>query len=86
MTTMFDNCSEHEKEMYTSAYNVISKLEKWEFLKSYEPPYGLGFMWDNNPLIEEIMTAINNEYGGGHSGGSLVDTMRKMQQVAKNMS
>jgi hypothetical protein len=83
---MFDNCSEHEKEMYTTAYNAINKLEKWEFLKTYEPPKERGFMWDTNPLIEEIMTAINNEYGGGHSGSSLAITMRKMKQVAKNMN
>lgn len=83
MPHLFNDCSERERLMYLSAYDTICELEAWEFLETYEPPEGKGFMWDNNPTVLNIMNKISNNYDNNHSGGSLACTMRKMQQIAK---
>ena len=85
MSSLFDNCTDNEKYMLTSAYHTIHNLEAWEFLKSYEPPANSGFMFDSNPQVLTIMNAIC-QVNPDHSGSSMAFTMRKMQQIArKNM-
>lgn len=83
MTSMFANHPEHEREMLESAYNAVTMIEAWEFLKNYDPPQDRGFMWDSNPHVIEISNKINELYGG-HSGASLAFVMRKMQSIAIN--
>tara|TARA_B100001175_G_C19495376_1_gene634959 strand:- start:1382 stop:1630 length:249 start_codon:yes stop_codon:yes gene_type:complete len=82
---MFENYSDHEKQMLESAFNAISQIEAWDFIKNYEPPENCGFMWDSNERVTEIMNKINELYGG-HSGASMAWTMRMMQNIAKNTS
>lgn len=79
----FNTYPEYQREMLMSAYNVITTMEKWMFLKSFEPGDG-GFMFTDHPEAIEISNEINNAYGGGHSGASLAMTMRVMQKIAKN--
>ena len=83
MTSMFANHPEHEREMLESAYDAVTMIEAWEFLKNYDPPQDRGFMWDSNPRVNEISNKINELYGG-HSGASLAFVMRKMQSIAIN--
>lgn len=80
---MFENYSESERLMLQRAYNVITTMEKWSFLKEYQPPLDKGFMWDDNKTVIEIMNKINNDYSC-HSGSSLAYVMRIMQTIAKS--
>lgn len=80
---MFDNYPESERPMLQSAYNVITTMEKWSFLKEYQPPQDKGFMWDDNETVLEIMNKINDDYSY-HSGSSLAYVMRIMQAIAKS--
>lgn len=79
----FSTYPEHEREMLISAYNVITTMEKWMFLKSFEPGDG-GFMFTDNPEVTEISNEVNKAYGDRHSGASLAMTMRVMQKIATN--
>lgn len=74
--------SESYKKMVSSAYKVISNLEKWKFLKEFYPK-DTGFMFCNNDTVIDIMNNIDQDYQG-HSGGSIALTMRVIQYIAKN--
>ena len=78
---MFDNYSQNEREMLESAYGVIERLEKWEFLKTFEPGHG-GFMFSRDAVVQLITQEISKEYNY-HSGSSMGITMRVMQEIAK---
>ena len=79
----FSTYPEHEREMLISAYNVITTMEKWMFLKSFEPGDG-GFMFTDNPEVTEISNEVNKAYGDRHSVASLAIIMRVMQKIAIN--
>lgn len=66
-----------------SAYEVITKLDKWA-LFDVEPPADKGYMFWNDPEIKALENAINNAFKGGHSGASMGFTMRSMQHIHKN--
>lgn len=66
----------------SSAYNTITEMNKWDFLKNYNPDEECGFMFDQNEEINNIKTKINENYNG-HSGCSLAITMRHMHEIAK---
>jgi hypothetical protein len=83
MSNLFDECDENEKKMLQSAYNVISRMEMWDFLKNYTPPKDTGFMFDNNSKINDIQEQIQKAYDYNHSGWSMAFTMRKMEEIAK---
>ena len=78
---MFEEYSENEREMLTSAYNVITRMEMWDFLKRYKVDPNKGFMFDNNDVIGRIMLNIANDYDN-HSGSSMAYTMRVMEKIA----
>jgi hypothetical protein len=66
------------------AYKAVSLAEGWEFLKTYQPEAGKGFMFSNPPpKLEQINTKIHELYDG-HSGGSYGWTMRQIEDIAKN--
>lgn len=85
---MFDDYENTEKytdgelEMLRSAYNVISRMEMWEFLKRYEPEPDRGFMFDRNEEINKLEIEIAREYDN-HTGSTMGITMRMMQKIAK---
>ena len=83
MAERFQDCTEYEQKMFLCAYNTITRMEKWDFLKNYEPPELSGFMFDRNATVNEIMSQIAEDYNYGHSGSSMAFTMRKMQEIAK---
>lgn len=73
----------HEREMYKSAYDVITRMKMWEYLRDFDPGDN-GFMFSrNDENIMNLMNEINKNYKGGHSGFSMGFTMRKMQSIAK---
>jgi hypothetical protein len=79
------NLPSWDREMIGSGYQAVSAVEGgWEFLKTYEPPEGQGFMFSTPPpKLKEIDDEISKRYGG-HSGASYAMTMRTLQYIAKN--
>ena len=76
----FSTYSEDSQQMLTSAYNVITKMEKWNYIKETQPGDG-GYTFTKNEELINIMNEINNDYQY-HSAVSLGWTMRIMQQIA----
>jgi hypothetical protein len=56
------------------------KIDVWEYLSTYEPPHGEGFMFSRGDLVVE---AVQYNMQVGHSGGSMALTMRHLQLLAK---
>ena len=69
-----------DREMISSAYNVIHKLEGWQKLQTFRDG---SFMFCIDGKIKNIMSAVADNYGL-HSGSSLGLTMRIMEYIAKN--
>ena len=78
---MFEDYPEDERDMLNSAYDVITRLDKWSYLKEFDPADG-GFMFSRDPVANLIMQEISNDYGG-HSASSMSVTMRIMQKIAQ---
>ena len=92
----YDNCEppvefhkfindSYEADMLESAFKAISSVKDgWDFMKTYEPPEGEGFMFNRNPpaKLQEIEAAVLKA-DSGHSGASFGFTMRVMQRIAK---
>ena len=72
--------SKFEATMLQDADNAITKCELWEWLATFNPHAGEGFMFTNHPNLNKIIVAMKYE---GHSGASFAWTMRTMQTVAK---
>jgi hypothetical protein len=68
-----------------SAIEVINTLDKWEFMRTYEPPFNYGYMFDTNATIQEITSKIV-EGNPGHSGASMSITMRTIKFLSKHGS
>jgi hypothetical protein len=72
-----------ERKMLENAYQAISELELWDWLKMYEPGER-GFMCsddDNILIISEKMQLLPNP--PNHSGSSFGYIMRTMEYIAK---
>jgi len=72
-----------DRNMIQSAYQTVSRLNKWDYMRRYDPNSETGYMFDNDPTIREIISTINED-SPLHSGASLVYTMRRVQHIAKN--
>ena len=72
----------HTLHMVRSAYVVVSRRGAWKTLHDYIPDPERGFMYTNDRPILEIMRAIDDDDAIGHSGGSLVYTMRHIHYIA----
>lgn len=61
---------------------TISKkeIDVWNYLSTYEPPTGQGFMFSRGDIVVE---AVQNKMQVGHSGCSMALTMRHLQLLAK---
>jgi len=71
-------------ECVESAYKAVSLAEGWDFLKTYKPEAGKGFMFSNPPpKLQQINIKIGELYDG-HSGSSYGWTMRQIEDIAKN--
>jgi hypothetical protein len=69
--------------MLKSAFNVITNLEEWQYIKN-NPPGVNGYSFSNDEKIKFIMNKINEDYPG-HSGSSIAITMRIMQEIANKL-
>ncbi len=70
------------KTMVEDAYNAVSKTEGgWEFLKTYEPESGKGFMFSSHEMLGRISS--NMKMHDMHSGSSYAWTMRQVEYIAK---
>ena len=78
---MFEDYPEDQREMLNSAYDVITRLNRWSYLKEFDPGHG-GFLFSKDPVANLIMQQISNEYDC-HSGSSMSITMRIMQKIAQ---
>jgi hypothetical protein len=71
---------QHSKQMLEDGYNTISNLELWDWMKTFVPEEGKGFMFSNH----ENITKIGNAMKTGHSGSSFGWTMRNLEAIAKD--
>jgi hypothetical protein len=71
--------AKEDAPMLSSAYNVIKKNEAWNILKNFDEE---SFMFAKGKDVNNLMNKINDDYDGGHSGGSMGYTMRIMQYIA----
>ena len=69
------------RAMVLSAYKAVARAEAWSLLRNFT---GDSFILSVDPQITDLMTRVDNEYSGGHSGASMGCTMRHMEYIAKN--
>jgi len=82
MNPNFDIISDQQiRSMVQSAWTTLTP-ENIEFLKNYNPPNNVGFIWNSNPDIEKMMERIDQTYPG-HSGTSLAYTLRILQSIIR---
>jgi len=73
--------SEHTRDIIESAYNTICNMNEWDFMRRYKPSNETGYMCDRNPRVVNIICKIDENFQG-HSGSSLMITMRCIQKIA----
>jgi len=56
------------------------EINVWNYLSTYEPPRGEGFMFSRGDLVVE---SVQRNMQVGHSGSSMAMTMRQLQLLAK---
>jgi len=78
---VFGFVSEDKRIMYESAFNAITQLELWNYMKNFK---GESFMLSNDKEVNCIYSKIENLGYYEHSGASFGVTMRIMEYIAKN--
>lgn len=56
------------------------EIDVWNYLSTYEPPTGQGFMFSRGDIVVE---SVQRNMQVGHSGSSMAMTMRQLQLLAK---
>ena len=69
-----------QRIMYESAFNAITQLELWGYMKNFK---GESFMFSKDKEVENIYKKIEDLGYVGHSGGSFGCIMRDMEFIAK---
>jgi hypothetical protein len=64
-------------------YDAITELNLWDWLSTFTPEDGKGFMFTQNSEITQIMLH-NKVESDMHSGASFAWCMRHMEVIAKN--
>ena len=67
--------------MLKNMYDAIEKLNLWNWLYSFSPEEGKGFMFSFTPEIQLIGIETDSM---GHSGASFAFCMRHMEKIAKS--
>ena len=62
------------------AYDAITQLNLWEWLRDFTPHPNEGFLLTAHPNLDLISEALKDD---GHSGGSFATMMRVMELIAK---
>ena len=76
--TLYDN---YESKLLRDAHEAITKCDLWDWMRSYTPQEGLGFVFTSHPNLDAINKAM--KMMDDHSGGSYGWTMRQMESIAK---
>ena len=71
---------DYDKEMFSDAYDTVSSLNLWDWLRDPTNPGDGGFMFSASNEITQITNAMKFT---GHSGSSFGFTMRVMEKIAK---
>jgi hypothetical protein len=74
---------ESDRMMVRHAYQTVTRLNRWDYIRRYDPSRETGYMLDHDNVIAEIAGAINDDWPN-HSGFSLAYTMRRIQYIAKH--
>jgi hypothetical protein len=77
----FDFIPASQRSMYTTAFDAITQLELWNFVREFN---GESFMFSLAPEIKRISDRISQLGYGGHSGASFGCTMQAMKYIANN--
>lgn len=82
----FEFADNWSRPYYKSAHQAISRCELWNWLQTYKPEEGRGFMFATNvPELDRLNEEMEKDpVNGGHSGASYGCTMRSMEFIAKN--
>jgi hypothetical protein len=76
----FDFIPSSQRIMYETAFNAITQLELWGYMKNFK---GESFMFSGGPEVDRVYKKIEDLGYGGHSGCSFGFTMRTMEFIAK---
>ena len=77
----FDYIPESYRIMYSTAFDAITQLELWPFIKNFNEK---SFMFSSAPELNQIYKQIEKLGYEGHSGGSFGCIMRSMEYIGKN--
>jgi len=80
----FDYMNDPIVPYLVNAHWAITECELWDWLRTYSPPDGKGFMFSTTPETERIDAKMREQdISSGHSGCSYGYTMRVMESIAK---
>jgi hypothetical protein len=71
--------NKHNRKMLINAWNAITQLELWDYMKKDK----ISYMLSNDSEIHRISVKMEELGYGGHSGCSFGWTMRQMQRIAR---
>ena len=77
----FDYIPESQRSMYSTAFDAITQLELWPFMKNFNE---YSFTFSSTPEIQRIYNQIEILGYTGHSGGSFGSIMRAMEYIGKH--
>lgn len=81
MTTTFDFIKNpRSRAAMEDAYNAITNLDMWDWIKLNPPPRHVGYMFWSDPNLDMISGKLTFK----HSGASFGCVMRQMQQISKH--
>ena len=80
LSTFYFITDSHENVMLETAYNAITSLELWDYMKKSTNSY----MLCSDKELELIISEIQKLGYDGHSGSSFGCTMRDMQYIAQH--
>jgi len=76
----FNYVDEHERAMFTNAWQAITQTETWDFIKNFQG----SFMISGDENIYRISAKMSELGYDGHSGCSFGFTMQTMKYLAIN--
>ena len=74
--------SSSTREMFSTAYQAITQLELWPYMKEDPGPNGFAFCGDDR--VKKIYAKIEDLGYYGHSGSSFGCVLRDMQFIARS--
>lgn len=74
------NYTPHSCDMLNDAYDAVTRLDLWDWLRDFTPHPNEGFMLTRHPNLDRIAEAMAFKT---HSGSSWAWTMRTLSDIAK---